>query len=193
MVSQVQIGSSGNTVSSSMIRAPASARASTARSHTARTSASSGAYPSVGDQATAIGTCGRSSAAVHAESGIGSDRRSLGSGPITASRAYATSTAVRAIGPLLERLGQPGGSGPPTGTRPSDGLSPESPHSADGMRIEPPPSDPVASGTIPAAMAAALPPDEPPGERDTSHGLRVGPKTGLSVSAFQPSSGVLVL
>ena len=39
------------------------------------------------------------------------------------------------------------------------------PHSDDGMRIEPPPSDPVHSGTSPAAMAAAEPPDEPPALR----------------------------
>ena len=37
------------------------------------------------------------------------------------------------------------------------------PQHDDGMRIEPPPSDPVASGTMPEAMAAALPPEEPPG------------------------------
>src|SRR4030088_1561965 len=97
------------------------------------------------------------------------------------------------MGPLLDRLGQPGGVGPPTGTRPSDALKPDRPQRADGMRIEPPPSDPVARGTIPAAMAAALPPDEPPGDLVRSQGFRVAPNTGLSVSAFQPSSGVLVL
>ena len=60
------------------------------------------------------------------------------------------------------------------------------------MRIDPPPSEPVASGTIPAAMAAALPPEDPPGVWSRFHGLRVGPNTVLSVSAFHPSSGVLV-
>src|ERR1700736_890166 len=193
MVSQVQIGSSANTFSTSMTRAPASARADTARSHTARTSASSGAYPSVGDHATAIGTWGRSRAPAQDGSGMGNERRSVGSGPRTASRACATLTAVRAIGPLLDRLGHPGGCGPPTGTRPSDALIPDRPHSAEGMRIDPPPSDPVANGTMPEAMAAALPPDDPPGERARSHGLRVDPKSGDSVSAFHPSSGVLVL
>ena len=34
---------------------------------------------------------------------------------------------------------------------------------------------PVAAGTMRAATAAALPLEEPPGVRDTSHGLRVGP------------------
>src|SRR3981081_4813735 len=97
------------------------------------------------------------------------------------------------MGPLLDRLGQPGGVGPPTGTRPSDALKPDRPQRADGVRLEPPPSDPVARGTIPAAMAAALPPDDPPGERVRSQGLRVAPKSGLAVSAFQPCSGVFVL
>jgi len=70
---------------------------------------------------------------------------------------------------------------------------PDSPQHADGMRIDPPPSDPVASGTIPEAMAAALPPDEPPGVWSRFHGFRVAPNRGFSVSAFQPSSGVFVL
>ncbi len=43
------------------------------------------------------------------------------------------------------------------------------------MRIDPPPSPPVASVTRPPATAAALPPDEPPGVRDGSHGLPVAP------------------
>src|SRR4029077_19322918 len=88
---------------------------------------------------------------------------------------------------------QPGGCCPPIGTRPSDGFMPVKPHSAAGMRIEPPPSDPVAIGTCPAATAAALPPLEPPGERVVSQGLAVRPKTLLVVSAVQASSGVFVL
>ena len=43
------------------------------------------------------------------------------------------------------------------------------------MRSEPPPSLPCAIGTMPDATAAAAPPDEPPGVRDVSHGLRAGP------------------
>ena len=60
------------------------------------------------------------------------------------------------------------------------------------MRIEPPPSDPVASGTSPPATAAAEPPDDPPGERSSAHGFRVAPNTGFTVSALCPSSGVFV-
>ena len=47
------------------------------------------------------------------------------------------------------------------------------------MRIDPPPSFAWAMGTMPAATAAALPPEEPPGVRDGSHGLRAGPKRRL--------------
>ena len=61
------------------------------------------------------------------------------------------------------------------------------------MRIEPPPSLPCASGTMPAATAAAAPPEEPPGVRSVSHGLRVGPKRRGSVTGRIPNSGMLVL
>jgi hypothetical protein len=54
-------------------------------------------------------------------------------------------------------------------------LSPTIPHSAAGWRIEPPVSVPIDHGTLPAATAAAEPPDEPPGTRARSHGLSVGP------------------
>ena len=43
------------------------------------------------------------------------------------------------------------------------------------MRTEPPPSLPCAAGTMPAATAAPAPPEEPPGVRSGSQGLRVGP------------------
>jgi hypothetical protein len=59
-------------------------------------------------------------------------------------------------------------------TRPRLGFMPKSPHHADGMRIEPPPSEPCAIGHKPAAHAAAAPPEEPPGVRLVSHGLRAG-------------------
>ena len=55
------------------------------------------------------------------------------------------------------------------------------PHSAAGWRIEPPVSVPIAHGALPAATAAAEPPDEPPGTRARSHGFSVGPKPEFSV------------
>jgi hypothetical protein len=56
-----------------------------------------------------------------------------------------------------------------------------SPHTAAGIRSEPSPSFPCATGTIADATAAAAPPDDPPGVRRRSHGLRATPKA-LSVN-----------
>src|SRR5215470_7156941 len=67
------------------------------------------------------------------------------------------------------------------------------PQSADGTRMEPPPSVPTASGPSPAATAAPAPPLEPPAVRDGSHGFRVGPNSRLSVTPLCPNSGVFVL
>ena len=77
--------------------------------------------------------------------------------------------------------------------RPREGLIPKSPQHDDGMRIEPPPSLPCASGARPAATAAAAPPLEPPGVRAVSHGLRQSPFSSDSVIAIVPNSGVFVL
>ena len=54
------------------------------------------------------------------------------------------------------------------------GFRPTRPLWLAGIRIEPPPSLAWATGTIPAATAAAEPPLEPPVERSRSQGLRVG-------------------
>ncbi len=58
-------------------------------------------------------------------------------------------------------------------TRPRCGLRPKSPQNAAGIRIEPPPSPPRATGTMPDATAAAVPPLDPPGVNPGRHGLRV--------------------
>ena len=63
----------------------------------------------------------------------------------------------------------------PIDTRPRLGLSPTSPHMAAGIRMEPPPSDAFAAGSMPTATAAAAPPEDPPVPRDVSHGLQDGP------------------
>ncbi len=67
------------------------------------------------------------------------------------------------------------------------------PHSAAGWRIEPPVSVPSAHGASPAATAAALPPEEPPGTRVVSHGLRTGPKAEFSLEEPIANSSWLVL
>ncbi len=86
-----------------------------------------------------------------------------------------------AIGPFELSESHPGGLGPPSGTRPKEGLNPLKPQAADGIRKDPPPSEPVASGTMPAAKAAAEPPEEPPAVCSGFHGLRVRPKRAFSV------------
>jgi hypothetical protein len=48
------------------------------------------------------------------------------------------------------------------GSVPRPALTPTSPQNDAGIRIEPPPSDPGAIGTMPDATAAAEPPLEPP-------------------------------
>src|SRR3954469_3772049 len=70
---------------------------------------------------------------------------------------------------------------------------PKSPENEQGMRIDPPPSVPIVSGPMPAATAAALPPDDPPDVFAGFHGFPVIPVSGLSQTPFQPNSGVVVL
>jgi len=78
-------------------------------------------------------------------------------------------------------------------TRPRLGFMPNRPQHEAGVRIEPPPSLAWAAGTMPLATAAAAPPDDPPGLRVRSQGLRVGPKATGSVVAARPNSGVFDL
>ena len=70
---------------------------------------------------------------------------------------------------------------------------PTTPHRAAGWRIDPPVSEPRARGAKPAATAAADPPDEPPGTRVVSCGLRVAPKAEVSVEEPMANSSMLVL
>ncbi len=61
------------------------------------------------------------------------------------------------------------------------------------MRTEPPVSVPIASGTMPAATAAPLPPLEPPDMRAGSHGLREAPVAERSPVGPYANSCVVVL
>lgn len=69
---------------------------------------------------------------------------------------------------------EPGRSG--EGRRPPVTFRPSTPHHAAGIRTDPAPSLPVASGTSPAATATAAPAEEPPGVRSVRHGLTVRPR-----------------
>ena len=59
--------------------------------------------------------------------------------------------------------------------------------------MEPPVSEPSDTGTSPAATAAALPPELPPGTRSVSHGLNVGPKAEVSVEPPKANSSMFSL
>src|SRR5690625_707229 len=109
-----------------------------------------------------------------------------------ASRSRAASATVRANGPEVASPSRSARSGAPE-TRPRVGLRPKTPHALPGIRIDPPPSLPWATGARRAATAAAAPPLEPPGVRAVSHGLRVGGAISFSVWQLDPNSGVLVL
>src|SRR6516165_5696661 len=70
---------------------------------------------------------------------------------------------------------------------------PTTPQSAAGWRMEPPVSDPRASGAKPAATAAAEPPLLPPGTLLGQRGLRAGPKAEFSVELPIANSSMFVL
>ena len=67
------------------------------------------------------------------------------------------------------------------------------PQNAAGCRIDPPVSEPSASGVRPAATATADPPLDPPGARSVSQGLRDGPNAEFSVDEPMPNSSQMVL
>lgn len=60
-------------------------------------------------------------------------------------------------------------------------MIPVTPQNAAGWRMEPPVSDPMAYQLERAATAAAAPPEEPPGTRSRSQGLRTGPRKEVSL------------
>src|SRR5262249_61033269 len=70
---------------------------------------------------------------------------------------------------------------------------PTTPRGAAGPLKDPPRSVPSAIGHMPAARAAAEPPLEPPAVRARFQGLRVAPKTALTVLGPKANSGVFVL
>src|SRR5271169_281991 len=70
---------------------------------------------------------------------------------------------------------------------------PTTPQRAAGWRIDPPVSEPSASGAKPAATAAADPPLDPPGTRLASWGLCVGPEHEFSVELPMANSSMFVL
>src|SRR5246127_3998301 len=112
--------------------------------------------------------------------------------PDAASSTSAASATVRARTPLTVIPLNASRSGH-VEMRPRCGLMPTRGVQAAGIRTLPAPSEPIAAVTSPAATAAALPPEDPPGVCLRDHGLRVWPKPGPLVNGHWPSSQVLVL
>jgi hypothetical protein len=122
----------------------------------------------------------------------GIDVESSGSWPQIVSNANAASSTDAANGPIWSS-DDANATSPYRDTSPYVGFTPTTPHSAAGCRIEPPVSEPNANGANPAATAAAEPPLEPPGTRDGSCGLRVGPNAEFSVDEPIANSSRFVL
>src|SRR5436853_128984 len=70
---------------------------------------------------------------------------------------------------------------------------PTIPHRLAGWRMDPPVSVPRETGASHAATAAADPPDDPPGIRSRSHGLRVVKYALFSVDEPMANSSMFVL
>ena len=108
--------------------------------------------------------------------GTGATVGSRQSVPHKRGRASARSSTRRASGPIcqMESSSPPGGrKWPVRGVRPVVGLIPAMPQKCAGRRMLPPASLPRPRGDMPEAMAAASPPDEPPGVRARSYGFFV--------------------
>ncbi len=76
----------------------------------------------------------------------------------------------------------------PRGMRPAVPFMPTRPLNPAGIRIDPPPSPPVAMLTRPPATAAELPPDDPPAVRSGFHGFPVTPLSLLTLMFRPPNS-----
>jgi hypothetical protein len=70
---------------------------------------------------------------------------------------------------------------------------PATPQNEAGCRIDPPVSVPVAPAHSDAAIAAADPPDDPPGTCAKDHGLRTGPRELFSFDEPMANSSMLSL
>src|SRR5437588_12676515 len=116
---------------------------------------------------------------------------SCGSRPAIVCRTTAASTAWRANTPTWSS-DDPKATNPYREMRPYVGFKPMTPHSAAGWRTDPPVSDPSATGTIPAATAAADPPEDPPGTRDVSQGFFTGPNAEFSFEEPMANSSQFV-
>src|SRR5512142_3051778 len=117
---------------------------------------------------------------------------SRASNPAIASSRIARSSALFASGPPWSS-DEAKATIPYRDTRPYVGRNPLTPVNDAGWRIDPPVSVPVAAGASAAAIAAADPPELPPGTVSVFHGLRTGPKCEVSFDEPIANSSMLVL
>src|SRR5450759_2556438 len=113
--------------------------------------------------------------------------------PQVASRSAALSRTLRVTACAVAKPNQRSVTVGPEGIRPRDGFRPNNPVHEAGTRMEPPPSDACAMGTMPPATAAAAPPEDPPAERCKFQGFRVAPNAFDSVVKVRPNSGLVDL
>src|SRR3954471_14615238 len=125
--------------------------------------------------------------------GSAARKGSPGAAPAMTPRAAAVSRTLREITPSADAPNQYSPHPGPDEIRPREGLSPNRPQQAAGIRTEPPPSLPAAIGTTPEATAADAPPLEPPGVCAGFQGLLTRPNALESETPFSASSGRLVL
>src|SRR3954451_10180629 len=92
--------------------------------------------------------------------------------PLIACEAAAIWSTVRVKRPTVSSDHENGLS-PGVGSAPYDGLKPTTPQYEAGRITEPPVCVPTASGTMPAAPAAADPADDPPGVCPAAFGFSV--------------------
>src|ERR1700721_1696347 len=95
---------------------------------------------------------------------------------------HANERAIGPIAPSVENGPTHGGTCPIGEILPEVGLKAQIPEKCAGSRTDPPLSLPSPAADIPAAIAAASPPLEPPAVRSRSQGLFVRPCIRLSVS-----------
>src|SRR3989449_4940561 len=86
----------------------------------------------------------------------------------------AQSSAEWHMGPSLSMV-QASAIAPWRLTKPYVGRSPVMPQYADGVRIDPDVSEPMANGVSPAATAMPDPLEDPPDQRERSQGFNPGP------------------
>src|SRR4030088_3323244 len=67
------------------------------------------------------------------------------------------------------------------------------PQSAAGTRVDPPVSDPRAQVAMPAAIAVAVPPEEPPDIRVLSYGVFTGPANDDRLVLVMPNASSCML